>query len=265
MVLELDNVSACYGSEIVVKGVTLSVEAGQIVVIVGRNGSGKTTLLKSIIGDVDLCSGRIIMHSNGEQMNMLSLSRRKRSQYVSMVEQQLPITDMQVCEYVALGRVPYQNMLGMNVNDADIRAIDKALELSKITHLSHRRLIELSGGERQLCAIARMIAQQTPIVLMDEPMSNLDVINQIEVASVMQILKQQGKIVLTVIHDLNMAFALADVVVIMKEGKVIATGNTNNEKLKNAISDAMNTEMCFFDVADSGMHFIVPRKWNKIF
>ncbi len=182
-----------------------------------------------------------------------------------MTEQQLPTAEMTVEEYVALGRMPYQKILGVQWSMPDMEVVKKSLQIMNISELKNRQMQELSGGEKQLCAIARMMVQDTPIVLLDEPMSNLDIVNQLEIVSKIKQLRAMGKIVLCVVHDLNIAFGMADVVAIMKKGKLLACEAPQNEQLKQALNEAMDTEMNFFDINKGVYSIIVPRKWNEIF
>ena len=266
MILSIDSISACYGTKQVLHNLSLQAESGQIVVVVGRNGCSKTTLLKSVIGDVVLCQGTITLHTDdGHSLRVDQMSRRIRAHYVAMVEQQLPTAEMRVGEYVALGRTPYQKILGLQWSETDIKKVEEVLQLMNICQLKDRQMQELSGGEMQLCAIARMLVQDTPIVLLDEPMSSLDIVNQMEIASKIKHLKAMGKIVLCVVHDLNIAFSIADIVAIMKKGNLIACDTPHSEVLKQALNEAMDTEMNFFDVGSGMRSIIVPRKWNEIF
>jgi len=265
MMLNVENISADYGKRRVINKLSFSANEGQLVVIVGRNGCGKTTLLKSIIGDVPITDGIINFCNDKREDNLVLMTRRKRAQYISMVEQQLPQATMLVEDYIALGRLPYQSLFSVKKSWKDIEKVQQVIDKVGINYFANREMQKLSGGEKQLCAIARMLVQDTPIILLDEPISSLDILHQITIVSVIKQLRDEGKIVICVIHDLNIAFALADVIGVMKAGAFLAFGKPTDNAVREALDSAMDTEMNFFSINNGQNTIIAPRKWNEIF
>ena len=204
----------------VLRDVSLDIRAGTICALLGPNGSGKTTLLNLILGWLKPLEGRIEL--NGK--NGLDLTRREMSRVIGLVPQEEPSGfELSVLEYVLLGRAPYLGFLETPGPD-DRHAAESALEAAGIRKLRGRPLSHLSAGEKQLAAIARVLAQDPAIFLLDEPMSHLDLANTQRICLMLESLRAKGKTVVFTTHDPNIASASADQLNMLVKGKVVASG-----------------------------------------
>ncbi len=203
----LDGISACF-------------EPCKIHGIIGPNGSGKSTLLKNICRLWEPQSGSIVL--NGK--NLAKMPRKELSTLVTLVPQNTTIGfPVSVFDIVAMGRNPHLGRFeGVGPRDREI--IERALWQTNIHALKDRSINELSGGEGQLAIIARAIATEAPLILLDEPTSELDVKHTLEIVKLLCELKDQGKTILVTIHDLNLARKLCDTITILCAGKLFFSG-----------------------------------------
>ena len=219
--LQIENLQAGY-SETVLHDVSLQVRAGEIAGIIGPNGCGKSTLLRCVIGALRPQSGRVLV----ENQDVFSLSPRTRAQRVALLPQHSEIdTSLKVREAVALGRTPYLSAYGAP-SSGDENVIEASMRAARIEQFSSRRLDELSGGERQRVGLARALAQQTPILLLDEPTSNLDIRYQHELLHlVKQLARRDDLAVVVVLHQINLAAAVCDHLLLLSpSGRVLESG-----------------------------------------
>lgn len=204
----------------VLRGITLDIGAGTLCALLGPNGSGKTTLLNLILGWLRPRTGGIEI----EGRKGGDLSRRDMSRLVGFVPPEEPVGfELSVLEYVLLGRAPYLGFLE-TPGAEDREAAKAALETVGIPAFGDRALPTLSAGEKQLSAIARVLAQDPSIFLLDEPMSHLDLANTQRICWTIESLRDKGKAVIFTTHDPNIASASADIVVMLLGGKVVAVG-----------------------------------------
>ncbi len=203
-------------------GVDLEVGAGAMVGILGPNGAGKSTLLRTVSGVARPASGAVSFDGT----DLFGMPRRARARLVALVEQEtateLPLT---VRDVIGLGRTPHETVLGGRDPDAGA-AIDAALATAGIEALAGRLVTELSGGERQRVMLARALAQRPRLLVLDEPTNHLDVAAQLEVLDLVDELARAGTTVVAALHDLTLAAAHADAVVVMAHGRVAAAGPT---------------------------------------
>jgi iron complex transport system ATP-binding protein len=218
--LRVAGLCASYDDRHVLRGVDLQVRAGEFVALVGPNGCGKTTLLKAVTRVVPWTSGEVY----AGEARIDALSTRGISRLIAAVPQSptLPV-GYSAAEVVLMGRTPHLGLLEQESRD-DYRIAAQSLARVGAAHLSERRVDELSGGERQNVVLARALAQEAPILLLDEPTANLDIGHQIGVADLMRELAADGLAVLAAIHDLTLASLYADRVALMSEGVIVATG-----------------------------------------
>jgi iron complex transport system ATP-binding protein len=199
---------------------SLEIPAGAITAILGPNGSGKTTLLRLLLGVLRPAAGTIRLA--GRVRN--NYSRREQSQLIGLVPQDEHIPfDFSVLEYVLLGRAPYLGPLSMP-GQTDYQIAVDALHTAGLAHLQDRAVPNLSGGERQLATVARALAQQPRVLLLDEPTAHLDLSNQGRLLGIMRGLSAQGVTLVLTTHDPNLASSIADLAVLMREGKVLYAG-----------------------------------------
>lgn len=224
-----------YGDKKVLIDIDLELLPGQLLGLIGPNGSGKTSLIRSLSGILKPASGSIWLADR----NLSEFSEQERARQIAVVSQstQLPPA-FTVFETVALGRTPHLRWLGrLGLHDLDI--VQQAMQSSEITQLSDRRINELSGGEQQRVLLARALAQDCPILLLDEPTAHLDLRHQLNLLSlVRRMAHEQNLAVLVAMHDLNLASLFADHLVLLVDGHIRASGSPSDvlttETLQNA-------------------------------
>lgn len=220
-VLKVENLVCGYDSkQPIIKGISFEVEDGEFVGIVGPNGSGKTTLLRAIAGLLKIQEGSIMINRH----RIDQLERRELSRRVAFVPQLMePVEGFSVEELVMIGRTPYFERFAFEKAD-DQDAVKWAIEELKIENLADRPITELSGGEFQRVAIARALAQEPRLLLLDEPISHLDIRYQVNICKLLRKLRSHRSIIAT-FHDLNIASRYCSYLILMKDGKLIAEGS----------------------------------------
>ena len=222
MTLQVQDVTVRAGSATLVDSASFTAEPGTLTAILGPNGAGKSTLLRAVAGIERPASGTVTY----EGADLLAMPRRTRARVLALVEQEsateLPLT---VRSVVGLGRTPHETFLGGRDPDADA-AIEAALQTAGMAGFADRIVTELSGGERQRVMLARALAQRPRLLVLDEPTNHLDVAAQLDVLDLVDSLAREGTTVLAALHDLTLAAAHADAVVVLSHGRVVATGPT---------------------------------------
>jgi len=223
--LELTGVDAVYpgrpGSKPVLAHIDLRLEEGEVLALIGPNGAGKSTLLRVAAGVLPPAAGRVLL----EDRDLSTLPARERARHIAVVPQEGPIpSGLFVREMVSLGRTPYSRLLlGPTAGDRD--AVDWALSAAGVHDLADRFVEELSGGERQRVILARALAQQPRLLLLDEPTANLDLHHQVAMLELVRGLsRSQGLAVLAAIHDLQLAALYCDRVALLSGGEIVSQG-----------------------------------------
>jgi iron complex transport system ATP-binding protein len=221
--LDARDLTIAYDHRIAVADVTLSLKPGEITAIIGPNGAGKSTLLKSLNSQVSPSSGSILLDGQPlERLNRRTISRR-----IAVVAQEaelrFPVT---VLEFVLGGRFAWATNAGWGwETDHDLQIADAVLRETELSELSGRLMNELSGGERQRALMARALATEAPILLLDEPTANLDLSHQATLlALVRNRCDRKEAAALVVTHDINLAAQFADNLILMKQGRAVHTG-----------------------------------------
>jgi iron complex transport system ATP-binding protein len=237
--LNVDKVECHYGPIKILSDITLDVKPGDFVGILGPNGSGKTTLLKSISRVLKPYCGAILI-DNEDIYKIKSVEAAKK---MAVVPQDNTVGfNFSVMDVVLMGRNPHLGQFQME-SAKDVEIARNAMELTNTWELANRSVNELSGGERQRVIIARALAQEPKILLLDEPMNNLDIINQLEVMDLVKSLcVKNGLAVLAVIHDLNMAARYCTAVLMLKKGKVYASGKIEEVLTSENISNVFEVD-----------------------
>ena len=229
--LTVNHLNFSYHNARILEDFFMSVQDGQMVSIVGPNGSGKSTLIKCIDRILDPVSGHIMV----DRKDILKMKRKEAAQKIAYVPQSsLRVFPHTVFDVVLMGRRPH---LGWKSNPADEDKVWEMLKLLGIEGLSLKMFSELSGGQQQKVLIARALAQDTGVLLLDEPTSNLDIWHQIDVMELLRaMIRKQRLTAIIAIHDLNMAARYSDRVLMMKKGKILASGTPdevfNSENLE---------------------------------
>ena len=217
--VEIRNLHAGYDEKNVLKGLSLSFPKGQVTVILGPNGCGKSTLLKSLVGLTPRVSGEIRM----DGLLHTGLSRGEVARKIAYLPQNKTAGDMTVEQLVLHGRFPYLRY-PRRYRPEDRQAAKQAMAQLGLEHLAGEPLNRLSGGTRQKCFIAMALAQDAPTILMDEPLSFLDISHQLKLLTLCRQLAAEGKAVVLVLHDLALALEYAHRVVLMEAGTVRQVG-----------------------------------------
>lgn len=245
---EIKDLHCGYGKKEIVHGVSFSMARGEFACILGANGCGKTTLLKNLIGLEKSFSGEVYMH--GE--NVLKLDDRERAKLFAYIPQaHTPPFPFTVADVVLMGRTPYLGRFS-HVSDGDRTLAWEALCMLGIEHFATRTYTKLSGGQQQLVLIARALAQQPDLIIMDEPTASLDFGNQQIVLSRMKALSKTGVSVLMVTHDPHHAVYCADSVIVMRDGLVAAQGSSSDIVTSERLCDVYSTPVEVVEVELSG-------------
>ena len=216
MKLKASKLHVSRGRVTLLGGVSFALEAGEKVALVGANGAGKSTLLRALIGLDNTVSGEIIL----DEKPLHAWRREEIARRITLVLQDTQVdVNITVRRLVSLGRFPHR---GQPSQRDDLRVVEEALRRTDLLHLRDRGIQTLSGGERQRAHLARAIAQDTKLLLLDEPTSHLDVRHQLETLSILDTLSQDGRGIAMAVHDLSLAMRWAGRVVVMKEGAVVS-------------------------------------------
>ena len=208
MKITLEQLSVGYkGFSPVVTGINVEIKSGELTCLIGPNGIGKSTLLKTLTGFLPKLGGRLLL--DGRDIDLLS--QHERAKYISIVlTYKTDVQNLSVAKMVGMGRMPYTGFWGkFNADDREIVA--EAINMVGINHLKDRMVQTLSDGERQKVMIAKALAQQTPIILLDEPTSFLDFPSKVEMLQLLhRLAKETDKVVFLSTHDLELALRIAD-------------------------------------------------------
>jgi iron complex transport system ATP-binding protein len=247
--VELRDVACGYGTKRVLEGVTFAFGPGEVVALVGPNGSGKSTLIKTIAGALRPLVGTVSI--DGEEVARLSYRELAlRFGYVPQIES--PAFDFTVGEVVLMGRLPHSD--GLFETKSDREAAQRAMQRADCLSLEARPLSELSGGEGQRVRIARALAQEARVLLMDEPTTHLDVSHQIDIGRLVRSLAEDGKAVLVAVHDLNWAAAFATRALLLAEGRVLLDGPVAQTLESPVLDRAFNVS--FVRIQSNGLRLL---------
>ncbi len=253
--LRAEAVRLGYDGRTVVDGLTLDLPAGKVTAIVGPNASGKSTLLKGLARLLPLEAGRVLLAGN----DVSTLPRRELARLLGVLPQSSIAPDgVRVAELVSRGRFPHQGWFGRH-SSTDDAVVAHALEATGTASLADRPVAELSGGQRQRVWVAMVLAQETDIVLLDEPTTFLDVAHQVDLLDLLTSLNEErGTTVVMVLHELNLAARYADHLVVMRDGGVVAEGPPSQVLTAEAVRDAFGLEARVVPDPVSGTPLVVP-------
>ena len=244
--LEVNDLRAGYGDKEIVHGVSFDIPRGQFVCVIGANGCGKSTLLKNMLGLVKPLGGEVRI----EGADIASMDEKERARHFAYIPQaHTPPFPFKVSDVVILGRTPYLTGIATNVSAHDQIVAYRAMQQLSIEHLADKIYTELSGGQQQLVLVARALAQQPDLLVMDEPTASLDFGNQQLVLSCVYELSRMGMSVLMVTHDPGHALSCADRVIMMEAGRVIGDGTPEQVITTENLRRIYGTESYVVDVA----------------
>ncbi|HLF53453.1 ABC transporter ATP-binding protein [Flavobacterium sp.] len=256
IILQASKISIGYAHKkektIVASNIDLSLEKGKLVALIGANGIGKSTLLKTITGIQNTISGTVLL--NGK--NIHELDSLTLAQNLSIVlTEKLPPSNLTVFELIALGRQPYTNWIG-KLTETDIEKVHEAMELTQISHLSNKKHYEISDGQLQNVLVARALAQDTPLIILDEPTTHLDLLHKVALFKLLKKLtKETQKCILFSTHDIDMAIQLSDEMIIMTPEMVLQDQPCNFIS-KGTFNSLFKDEHIVFD-SEKGKFMIV--------
>ena len=246
-ILSTSNLSIGYKTKsltnTIAEKLNLELKEGKLIALIGANGIGKSTLLRTITGIQKPLSGTVSLNNkNIHELDALTLA-----QNLSIVlTEKLPPSNLTVWELIALGRQPYTNWIG-TLTDNDIAKVNEAIELTQIGHLIAKRHYEISDGQLQIVLIARALAQDTPLIILDEPTTHLDLLHKVVLFKLLKKLTQEtGKCILFSTHDIDMAIQLSDEMIIMTPENVVQD-QPCNLIMKGSFNNLFKDEHIVFD------------------
>ncbi|RIX30200.1 ABC transporter ATP-binding protein [Amnibacterium setariae] len=253
--LEVDGVVLAYGDRVVADGIDLAVPPGRITAIVGANACGKSTLLRAMSRLLQPRAGRVVL--DGKDLHRLPTKQVAR--ILGLLPQSPSAPEgIAVADLVARGRHPHQGFLTRWTAEDD-EAVAEALRMTDIAELADRAVDELSGGQRQRAWIAMALAQQTDVLLLDEPTTFLDITHQVEVLDLLTDLNRaRGTTVVMVLHDLNLAARYADHLVTVAGGRVHAAGAPGEVLTADAVREVFGLESRVVPDPVSGAPMVLP-------
>lgn len=252
----LDGVHYRIGQSTILSDISLEVEYGRVLALVGPNGAGKSSLLSLLTGDARAASGSVLL--DGAPIASYRGKELARRRAVLMQSNQVSFA-YTAAEVVEMGRAPWIG--GDPVDDEAI--IADALERADVTHLADRVFASLSGGERARVSLARVLAQQTPIVMLDEPTAALDLRHQEDVLRISRDLATQGRAIIVVLHDLSLAAAYADDIAIVHDGRLVAFGSPADVLTEQRVEAVYGTPVRVIEDPDTGRPIVLPRRKNS--
>lgn len=254
--MTVDSVDVRLSDRPILEGITAQIAAGGVTSIIGPNGCGKSTLLRSLARIVRPVSGTVSL--DGE--DVWSIDPRLFARCVALMTQS-PVAPegLRVGALVERGRTPYLGPF-RPFTATDRAAVDAALEATELAGLAQRRLDRLSGGQRQRAWIAMALAQETPVLLLDEPTSYLDLPHQIDVMRLVRRLNAEtGRTIVMVLHDINLAAAYSDTIVAMRDGRIVTQGAPKDVVTEEVLQALFDMPIELYPAGDSDVPLIAAR------
>lgn len=258
--LDVRNLSASYPGGFALRDISFQICNPQMTGIIGPNGSGKSTLLKALCADLD-STGNIQLDGT----DLRKARPLERARKVAVVPQSIEKIPVSVLEFVLAGRTPFKKWHQLTYSEADkVLAWEKLEEVGLLRNfdkktLASKNMDELSGGERQLAAIAQALCQQPRLLLLDEPTANLDLCHQVEILRVLeQSLQKHGILMLMVIHDINLASAFCSRLLCLSHGSIVAEGETGKVIDKKLLESIYKTGLCILPHPRDGHPMVFP-------
>ncbi len=247
--IKVDGIRVGYGDKVIIEDLNITIPMGKTTTIIGPNGCGKSTLLKSIGRILNIKNGAIYL--NGKEIHEMP-TRELASKMAILPQSPIAPEGLTVEELVSYGRYPYQKGLG-KLKDEDKRIISWAMKATNLEDLKFQTVDSLSGGQRQRVWIAMALAQETEVILLDEPTTYLDMAYQLEVLELLDELnKEHGCTIVMVLHDLNLASKFADFMVAMGAGKIIKAGATEEVMTKSVLKEVYQIDANIIADPDTG-------------
>lgn len=244
--LRVENLSFSYGHRLILNKINFALGYGQLVSVLGSNGAGKSTLFRCILQLLERYDGRVMI--DNEDLKLLK--QRERARKIAYIPQEYEGIFNYTVEQVVLMSTTSQSMFNVPKKE-EMRNMTEALEKVRISKLKDKGFFELSGGERQLVLIARALAQQSKILIMDEPTSNLDFGNQIYLMQVVKELAETGYLIILSTHNPDFALQYSDRVLILNNSRIIANGEPNEVMTSENLSNIYNNDIFIANIENS--------------
>ena len=252
--LQARGLSTGYDDRVIVKELDVDIPTGSFTVIIGPNGCGKSTLLRSLARLIKPFAGSVLLDGT----DVASIKTRELATKIGLLPQSsIAPEGITVIDLVTRGRHPHQRML-QRWSKGDEEAVQGALERTRLTDLTTRVVDELSGGQRQRVWIAMALAQDTPLLLLDEPTTYLDISHQIDVLDLCSALQREGRTLVAVLHDLNQATRYATNLIAMKSGHIVAQGNPAEVVTAELVEEVFGVRSSVIPDPETGTPLIVP-------
>ena len=253
-VLEIKNLNIDYNGIKALENLNLDLKKGKFYTILGPNGAGKSTLLKAISKNLDNHKGTIFIEGTDiKDLKIKNLARR-----ISMVPQETSIDfDLMGEEIVLMGRIPHLKRLEKE-GSHDLAIVKEAMRKTNTLHLRNRSVTKMSGGEKQRVVVARALAQEAGIMLLDEPVSQLDLHNQIEIMNIIRgLVDKEGLTAICVLHDINLAVNYSDEIIIMKDGHLVSKGSPEDIIRQDIIEETYGIKVNIIENPITNKPFII--------
>lgn len=240
-IIQLNNVSVGYDKGVkILHDLNFSICKGDFVGIIGKNGAGKSTLLKSMRGFLPLDAGEVLLAGR----SVHEYTQRELAKKIAYLQQQVELTfDYTVRDMVMAGRYPYKKWWQPQ-DDEDDRIIDACMKYTDVLDMANRPIRALSGGQRQRVLLAKVLAQQTPVLFLDEPAAGLDLFYQEEIFRFCRELSSRGKTVVMVVHELNLADRYCNRLLLLKGGNILADGKPSDVLTDELLSAGYGASIC---------------------
>lgn len=247
--------NAGYDAQLVLDGVDIAVEEGKLTVLLGPNGSGKSTLLKTLARTLKPSAGHVYL--DGKDIHR-SNTREIAKRLGILPQGPVAPEGLSVKQLVGMGRFPHQGLWQKNAQQ-DANAIREAMAYANVTEFAERSVDALSGGQRQRCWIAMVLAQQTDLILLDEPTTFLDLKVQVDLLELLsRLAHEKGRTLLLVLHDLNLAAAYADHLVMMRDGRIVTSGAPIDVFTETNLKRVFDLDAHVIQDSESGSPICVP-------
>ena len=255
------ELSLGYGATPIVDGLTVDVTAGAVTAIVGPNACGKSTLLRGLARLLSPSAGQVILDGT----DITRLKTKDVAKTLGLLPQSsIAPEGITVADLVTRGRFPHQTML-RQFTRGDQQAVADAMAATGVTSMAGRPVDELSGGQRQRVWIAMVLAQETPLILLDEPTTFLDIAHQIELLELFDELNaEQGRTIVAVLHDLNHACRFAHRIIAMKSGRIVAQGNPSEVVTADLVEQVYGLKCQVIDDPETGTPLVIPRASRRL-
>lgn len=254
--LSANNIKAGYDKKVIINNIDVMIPSNKISVIIGANACGKSTLLKTLSRLIKPVSGEVVL--DGKKIS--AIQPKQLAQILGLLPQSPIVPEgITVSDLVSRGRFPYQDFL-KGMGKKDYEAVEEALEIMGITELANRCVDELSGGQRQRVWIAMALAQQTDILLLDEPTTFLDITYQIEILDLLTDLnRKRGTTIVMVLHDINLSARYADYIFAVKKGNLVSQGPPSEIITEDLMRMVFGLDCMVIKDPVSDSPFIVPK------